>query len=182
MLKYMLFSFLIFATLPTMAQEKGAVDRTDVPWGETTQREKIEASELPTEVLIGFEKSGYSDMNMLDIQKVVARPLKDSEDPYRTVPEDSLIEGETADDMSILDSAYADRPYRMREDNRDIAETYYQDTYDNTETLSDSLIVDDAFKDEQKTYYEIEVSGDVASYKLLFDEKGDIQHTEIMDS
>jgi hypothetical protein len=175
-----LFSF-IFISASLNAQEMGAVDRSDVQWGETAEREVIKASELPTEVLKGFETSDYSDMKIMGVQKIIARPLKDSEDPYRAVPEDSLMDGKKMEDTEMLDSAYADRPYRMREDNRDIAETYYQDTYDNVETLSDSLMVEDVYKDTNNTYYEIEVDGEVASYKLIFNDEGDIRHTEIME-
>lgn len=181
--RYILLPIFLLTTFPLIAQDElGAVDRSDVYWGETAEREDIEASDLPTVVLKSFEKSEYSDMKMVDVQKIVAKPMKDSDDPYRTVPEDSLVEGDKWQDTEMLDSAYEDRPYRMREDNRDMAETYYQDTYDNTETLSDSLITEDAFKDERNTYYEIEVNGEVASYKLLFTEQGDIRHTEIIDS
>lgn len=178
--QYIMLLSLLIASISLNAQDMGAVDRSDVQWGETAERQDIQASNLPTEVLKGFETSEYSDMSIIGVQKIIARPLKDSDD-HRAVPEDSLMEGEKMEDTEILDSAYADRPYRMREDKRDIAETYYQDTYDHVETLSDSLIVDDVYKDTNKTYYEIEVNGEVASYKLLFNDQGDIRHTEIMD-
>ncbi len=169
---YLLCLLLFLGTFPLIAQDNpGTVDRSDIYWGETVKRENIEAGDLPTEVLKGFETSEYSDMDMMEVHKIVAKPMKDSEDPYRTVPEN----------IDILDTAYQNRPYRMREENNDIAQTYYQDTYDNVESLSDSLIVDDAFKDKKNTYYEIEVSGNVASYKLLFTEQGDIRNAKIMD-
>lgn len=180
-IQYIFLSVLLFGSLTLSAQEMGAVDRSDVYWGETAEREAIETSDIPTEVLKGFETSEYSEMDMMGVQKIIAKPMRDAEDPYRAVPEDSMVDGQVMEDMDMLDSAYEDRPYRMREENNDIAQSYYQDSYDNKESLSDSLIVDDAFKDQKNTYYEIEVNGEVASYKLIFDEQGNIRHTEIMD-
>ncbi|MFP4088959.1 MAG: hypothetical protein ACLFUB_12910 [Cyclobacteriaceae bacterium] len=187
-LKYNLLSVLalLFVISGAKAQQDSgeqAVDPTDIYWGETTKREVIEASELPTEVLKSFEKSEYSDMDMIGVQKITGKPVvKNENDAYSSVPEDSLLDGDTVETYDVLDSAYEDRPYRMREENNDIAETYYQDSYDNSASLSDSLIVDKSFQDERRTYYEIEVAGDVASYKLLYSDEGELHYTRITDS
>lgn len=181
--KYLLYACLFFATFPLMAQDdSGSFDHSDIYRTETAERENIVAAELPAEVRKSFETSEYSDMDMQDVQKVIARPRKNPVSPYPTTDGDSLTEDVVGEQMDKLDSAYKDTPYRMREDKNDIAETYYQDSYDQPQMLSDSLVTEDALKDEKATYYEIEVSGNVASYKLLFSERGDIRNAKIMDN
>jgi hypothetical protein len=180
-----LFTITLSVSFAFAQQDSGesGVDPSDVYWGETTDREVIEAAELPTEVIKSFEKSEFSDMDMMGVQKITGKPVvRNQNNAYNAIREDSLVDGDPSAGYDILDSAYKDRPYRMREENNDIAESYYQDSYDNSASLSDTLIVDKAFQDERNTYYEIEVAGEVASYRLLYDEEGELHTTEIIDS
>ena len=175
--QYSLFFILLAFALPLNAQNADTTDRSATQWHDNAERKDIKASALPTQVLKSFETSEFSDMNIVKVHKVIFRPGEGSETSNAPSPKESNQAGNEAEQ----DTEVPQRDYRIRDERQDIAETYYQDTYNQLGKPTDSLTFNENNPDTEATYFEIQVKGEVSAYRLFFNDRGDIRHTEIMD-
>jgi hypothetical protein len=188
--KFIFLAFAVFAAsdLFAQAQNPAMPDSSNIYLGEAIGRSQIDVSELPEEVAGSIEASEYGDMNMVAIYKVDIVPGKET-------TTDSII------NKSINENE-SSRPYRMRNDNLSLNETYYQDTYndlqkeeldestaqenvtdadktDGLDTSTEDQVSQSQIPDNVEVYYEVEVNGKdkAEGYVLLFDANGQLTHT-----
>lgn len=183
------FTLMIFTATAGFAQSQdidqlATPDSTNIYIGEAVGRSPIEATELPKEVIDSLKSSKYAEMDMIAVYKVNIVPGK-----------------ETATDSTMrnAEAANSRRPYKMRDENLDMNETYYQDTYNDVEEekvgtaqenatdadmtedidpTSEGQVTQKQVPDNVDTYYEIEMNG---GFVLLFDDKGLLTFTSSED-
>lgn len=182
--KVIFFTLALLSATSLYAQDQASPDSTNIYIGEAVGRSQIDAAELPAEVMDSLQSSKYKEMDMIAIYKVDIVPGKE------TITDSTL---RTSDSTNSL------RPYRMRNGDMDINQTYYQDTYqdlpkqqegtaqenatdsdmtEDTDPTSESQVTQKQKPNNVDTYYEIEMDG---GFVLLFDEKGLLTHTSSED-
>ncbi|MDF9798553.1 hypothetical protein OKW21_003816 [Catalinimonas alkaloidigena] len=182
--KFIFFAFALtiftISDLFAQAQNPAMTDSSNVYLGEAIGRSQIELSELPEEVTESIKATAYGDMNMIAVYKLSIVPGQET-------ATDSIINASMSKDGSR-------RPYRMRNDNLSLNETYYQDTYNDIrneemestaqENATDADMTEDEAAQKEmpsnvEVYYEIEVNDEdkADTYVLMFDDSGQLTHT-----